>query len=249
MIADYDQYTLSTRESIRYYAGIILVTGVLLYLFYDSLLVSILVSPAAGFFFKKRYSTYLNRMRREGLRNQFVELLQSLSASMSSGRQMAEALEEGFCTLSTSYPLDAPLVMELSYINKCIRESQEGEETLLRSLADRSKIVDISNFVDVYSICRETGGDMEKAIGKTSQLILGKLSIEKEMKVLSAQKKFEGKIISLMPVFVVLFLRITSPGYVEPLYATLAGRMVMTCSLAAIGYAYYLTDKISGVSL
>ncbi|HZK88432.1 MAG TPA: hypothetical protein VFC27_04680, partial [Anaerovoracaceae bacterium] len=97
----------------------------------------------------------------------------------------------------------------------------------------------------VYAICKETGGDMEKAIVKTSQIIMEKMNIEKEMRVLSAQKKFEGKLISIMPILVIIFLRITSPSYLEPLYATLAGKIIMSLSLIGMGYAYYLTEKIT----
>lgn len=246
---NYDTYVLNKKETIDYYFFAIIAVMILLYIFYNSLIFSLIISPVIASLLKKKYAEYRNNKRKDLLKSQFIELLQSLSSSISAGRQMGEALEEGLAAISSSYPLESPLIKELKFMVKSIKESREGEVPLLRSFAKRAKITDITSFVDVYSICRETGGDMEKAIGKTSQVLLEKLSIEKDMKVLSAQKKFESKLISLMPIIVIVFLRITSPSYVEPLYSTLSGRMVITLSLLGIAYAYYLTEKITRVTI
>ncbi len=245
MNIDYDTYTLNKKENLKYYSVSLPAMFIVLYVFYDNCLVSLLISLIFSFIMKKQYKYYLNNKRKELLKTQFIELLQSLSASISAGRQMGEALEEGLFVIRNTFSLESPLVIELEFIVKRLKECREEEEKLLKNFAKRVKIRDISSFVEFYAICRETGGDMEKAIVKTSQIIMEKQSIEKEMQVLSAQKKFEGKLISVMPILVIIFLRMTSPSYLAPLYATLAGRIIMTLSLIGIGYAYYLTEKIT----
>lgn len=245
MKIDYDTYILNKKERVKYFSISLSAAFVVSYVFYDNMVVSILLSLIFAFIMKKYYIYYLNNKRKEFLKNQFIELLQSLSASISAGRQMGEALEEGLSAIRNSYSSDSPLVIELEYMVMSIKESREEEEQLLKNFAKRVKVRDISSFVEVYAICKETGGDMEKAIVKTSQIIMEKLSIEKEMRVLSAQKKFEGKLISIMPILVIIFLRMTSPSYLDPLYSTLAGRIIMSFSLIGMGYAYYLTEKIT----
>lgn len=245
MKIDYDTYILNKKERVKYFSISLSAAFVVSYVFYDNMVVSILLSLIFAFIMKKYYIYYLNNKRKEFLKNQFIELLQSLSASISAGRQMGEALEEGLSAIRSSYSSDSPLVIELEYMVMSIKESREEEEQLLKNFAKRVKVRDISSFVEVYAICKETGGDMEKAIVKTSQIIMEKLSIEKEMRVLSAQKKFEGKLISIMPILVIIFLRMTSPSYLDPLYSTLAGRIIMSFSLIGMGYAYYLTEKIT----
>jgi len=245
MNIDYDTYILNKKEQVKYFSISLFAAFVVSYVFYDNIVVSILLSLIFAFIMKKYYIYYLKNKRKEFLKNQFIELLQSLSASISAGRQMGEALEEGLAAIRSSYSSDSPLVIELEYMVMSIKESREEEEQLLKNFAKRVKVRDISSFVEVYAICKETGGDMEKAIVKTSQIIMEKLSIEKEMRVLSAQKKFEGKLISIMPILVIIFLRMTSPSYLDPLYSTLAGRIIMSFSLIGMGYAYYLTEKIT----
>jgi len=249
MNINYDTYTLNKKELFKYYSISLSAAFAVSYVFYDNIVFSILLSLILTCILKKHYMTYLKNKRREFLKNQFIELLQSLSASISAGRQMGEALAEGLSVMKSSYSSDSPLVIELEFMVKSIKESREEEEQLLKNFAKRVKVTDISSFVEVYAICRETGGDMEKAIVKTSQIIMEKLSIEKEMKVLSAQKKFEGKLISIMPILVIIFLRVTSPSYLEPLYSTLAGKIIMSFSVIGMGYAYYLTEKITKCTL
>ena len=57
---------------------------------------------------------------------------------------------------------------------------------------------DIKNFVDVYLACRTTGADLETVIGNSTEILMDKIDIEKEIRALTAQKQFEGKIITVM---------------------------------------------------
>ncbi len=249
MNIDYDAYTLNINEKLKYYSFSLLGSFIVSYIFYANIWFSVFISIIFAFIMEKKYKYYLKRKRKELVKTQFIELLPSLSTSISAGRQMGEALEEGLVVIRNTFSPESPLVIELEFMVKRLKECREEEELLLKNFAKRVKIKDVSSFVEVYGICRETGGDMEKAIVKTSQIIMEKQSIEKEMRVLSAQKKFEGKLISIMPILVIVFLKMTSPSYLDPLYATLAGRIIMSFSLIGIGYAYYLTEKITKCSI
>jgi tight adherence protein B len=80
-------------------------------------------------------------------------------------------------------------------------------------------------------------------------MLVDKIGSEKEIKTLTSQKRFERKIISAMPIVVILFLNLVSPGYIEILYTSLEGRLIMTAALGAIGYAYFLTMKLTKIEV
>ena len=113
----------------------------------------------------------------------------------------------------------------------------------------RSGCQDIESFTDVYLSVRETGGDMEKVISKTADILTDKISIEKEIRAIISQKQVEAKIITVMPLVILAGLNITSSGYIDPLYETIAGRIIMTVSLAGIIFAYDLTEKITDIKV
>lgn len=249
MTIDYRTYKLSRKELIQYifYSNIIIC--IVIYVFYQSIIFSILISPILAILFKKKYIKYLIKKRKELFINQFMDLLQSMSASFSTGRQMSDALEEGLYYLKNSYNEKSPLVWELTNIIDSIKYSRAAEEILLKDLAKRLNLKEFINFVEIYSICKEIGGDMEKAILKTVEITLDKLSLEREMKLASAQKKFESKIISAMPIIVIIFLKISNQDYIEPLFTTIGGKIIMTISLVGIITAHYITERLTELKL
>lgn len=218
------------------------------YLFYHSIILSV----ALGFltlFLLKPYSGYLAEKRKNFMLLQFKDMIYSMSSSVIAGRQLTEALSDALEGLLLIYDEKAPLTSELRSMVRNINENRESEDLLLLDFAQRSHCEDIINFIEVCLICRKTGGDINKVLTDTAQIIYDKMSIRKEIKALTAQKKLEGKIITAMPMAVVAGLNIFSPEYIESLYTTLPGRIIMTISLAGIAFAYYLTERITKVEV
>ncbi|MEA4922808.1 MAG: type II secretion system F family protein [Eubacteriaceae bacterium] len=248
MNTEYDTYCLSKTQKSRFlicsYAGI----AMLCLLFYHSLFLSAICGFLC-FFLLGIFRDHMAEKRRAMLLIQFKDLLYSLSASTAAGRQMAEALAEGLDSLRSIYDDDTPMIRELKYIVKASGENRGSEEELLKDLAARSGCEDIRNFVDVYTACRETGGNMESVIGNAAEVLTDKMTIEREIKTLTAQKQFEGNIITAMPVLVVLFLNVFSPDYLEAMYITVGGRLVMTLALAGMAGAYMMILKLTKIEV
>lgn len=245
---DYLQYDLSKKEKRNFFITGYVGSFAVLFLFYHSLLFSL----AGGFIpclFLEKYQEYLAGKRRALLTTQFKDLLYSLSASIAVNQQIGEALKDGLENLSLIYAEDTPMVRELKHMVKSISENRESDIRLLLDFAERSHCEDISNFAQVYDACVTTGGDMEKVLKNTTEILVDKMNIEREIKTMTAQKKFEGKIISAMPLIVILFLNVFSPDYLEPLYTTLAGRLIMTAAIGGIGFAFYLTERLTDIEV
>ena len=230
MIKDYTKYELTGREKrIFYLAGYGSVFFVV-YLFYHSILLSA-VSGCLVYFL------------------QLKDLLYSLSASVAAGRQMGEALVEAEQNLAVMYEAKEPIMKELRYMRINLIENKESDKVLLKDLATRSKNEDINNFVQVYATCRSMGGDLEKIIGHTSEILSDKMAIEREIKVITAQKKTEGRIISMMPLAMLMMMNVFSYSYIEPLYRTAGGRIIMTGALAGVACGMYLMEKLSEIEV
>lgn len=243
MDTDYSTYELSPREKRRYFTAAYLCIFVMCMLFYKNIFFSL----ACGFgavFFEKEYAAHLAVKRRRELSQQFRDLLYSLSASVAAGRQMGEALSEAYGNLGLVYDEHTPMMEELRAFDVGIRENHICDETFLTGLAARSGIEDIRNFVDVYVTCRETGADLEEVIENSTQVLMDKIDIEREIHALTAQKQFEGRVITVMPLLVIFCLNVFSPDYLEEMYATAAGRLIMTACMAGIAAAYTLTERL-----
>ncbi|MFR8266639.1 MAG: type II secretion system F family protein [Clostridia bacterium] len=248
MIKDYTKYELTGREKrIFYFAGYGSVFFVV-YLFYHSILLSA-VSGCLVYFLQPLVERQLAERRMNLLTVQFKDLLYSLSASVAAGRQMGEALVEAEQNLAVMYEAKEPIMKELCYMRINLVENKESDKVLLKDLATRSKNEDINNFVQVYATCRSMGGDLEKIIGHTSEILSDKMAIEREIKVITAQKKTEGRIISMMPLAMLLMMNVFSYSYIEPLYRTAGGRIIMTGALVGVAYGMYLMEKLSEIEV
>ena len=244
MIRDYGAYELSGKERAGFllcgYACFFLIS----FLFFRSAVVSALAGLTIRFFLP-RFADALARRRREQLELQFRDLLYSLSASVAAGRQMEEALVEADENLSSMYPEEAPIVQELHHMKRSILENNAADRLLLSDFARRSRSEDINSFVQVYLTCRSMGGDLERIIIHTSEIMTDKMEIKAQIAVLTAQKKLEGRIISAMPLAMLLALNLVSPAYIDVLYTTLTGRLVMLLCLGGTAAGVWMMEKLT----
>ncbi|MDR2157572.1 MAG: hypothetical protein LBO81_07315 [Clostridiales Family XIII bacterium] len=244
--ADYRYYRLNGRERRRYYPIAGGVGAMLGLLFYHNLpiaaLMILLALPC-----RRYYESYLGAKQRLALSIQFKDLLASLSASFSTGRQLPEALKEAEGNLSLIYAEDAPIVREVRYMTSRLFKYREREKEVLCDFADRSACEDIVDFVDVYFTCLTTGGDTVRAIRRASEQIIDKIDIRSEILTLTAQKKYEARILSGLPPLMLLFLQFSSPDYLAPLYGTPIGTCIMTVALAVQGVAFCWSARITDI--
>lgn len=244
----YSQYSLSSKEKKVYYRCSILASLLLGFLFYKSFFMSILFF---GFTIKgeRVFANYLAEKRRSELTDQFRDFLYSVSASISAGRQMPEALQEAKENLLLLYPKEALICRELDYMVRGIYESKLAVEVLLKDFAARTELPDICQFVEVYCICKTTGGNLQRVIEKTVSVMIDKININREIRVLTVQKRLEANILTLIPLAIIAFLNVMSPTYLIALYTTLQGRILMTVALLGIGGAYAWSMKLTRIEL
>lgn len=245
---DYTTYQLSKKEKrdFLFVSGVGVFTAS--YLFYHSIILSLAFLCILPLMLPK-YAEYLAKKRSRILKTQFKDLLYSLSSSFAAGRQMAEALREAPKDIALVYGEDAPMVKELTFIVKSIFDGHKREDELLADFAARSGIEDIRSFIDVYIAGRSTGADIGKVITRTAEDLTDKMNIEREIETITAQKRFEGKLISAMPLAIILILNLLSPDYLDVLYSSIQGRLIMTGSLAVMGYAYYLMMRLTDINV
>lgn len=248
MGVDYSRYELSSKEKYSFLFSGYVCIFVVLYLFYHSLLLSF-TGGFAVVCCLTSYKSWKAEKRRTLLITQFKDLLYSMSSYTAANIQLSEALEGSLINMKMLYDDDSPMIAELEYMVTNIKENKENDIRLLKDFAKRSDCEDILNFVQVYSASLITGGDLEKILKNTIEIIMDKMTIEREIKTLTSQKRFEGNIITAMPLTVILFLNIVSPDYLEPLYATFAGRIIMTSSIAVIVLSHFITRKMTAIEV
>jgi len=245
---DYNDYIPGRIERIRYYiicAAGLAFTG---WLFFNSPAAAAGLALLSAAFEKKWRQSKAGARRRE-LAAQFKDMLFSLSASFQSGRHMREAILEARENMLEIYPAGAPINAELDLMARRMGAGGESEREALFDFARRSGSEDARNFADVYYTCLTTGGDLCGVVNRTAGAILEKMTIRRELDTVMAQKKYEAKLLTGVPYMILLYLRFSSPAYLEQLYTTAAGLCVMTAALGALAAAFFWSGRIMDINV
>ena len=247
-MTDYNSYFMSRKESLSFF--LFFLSGGLIIgdLFYDLPWAGLLLLPAAKPL-KRECCRFLAAKRRQKLLFQFRDLLYSLSAAVAAGHPMGFALAEAGKNLHLIYPKEEFLYLELQAIERRMKESAESEAVLLKDFASRSGIREICDFTDVYVICRQTGGNLEAAILKASDILMDKIDFIREIAALTAQKRLEMQILIAMPLVLLLGLKLISPGYLSPLYEGGMGMALMSLCLCAMAGAVIWCVRLTVIEL
>ena len=236
------------KEDIYFIGAVVLCFTVLSLLFYNSPLPLLILLP---------FIPYIRKMNRERKKRKeileltvsFRDFLYSLSISFASGRLMAEGIYEAHEYLKTIYEPSSLIMKEVTQMIIKLKEAKENEENILLDFSEKYPVQDIKIFTETFIAAKKTGGDMEKVVMSSIRILLEKMDILEEIKVMVAQKRMEGKIMTTMPLALLFFLRFTSSDFISILYETMEGRIIMSASLLLILLSYLLTKRITDIRI
>lgn len=247
-LADYDTYVMPPGRKLFYVMLAVPAVYALAFLFYRSHMLSLLITPAALFYPGIKRKAIIRRRKKE-LNLQFKDMLYSLSSSLAAGKPVELAFRDVSRDLSVIYPdPDTDIIREVRYITARL-ELNESIETALSDFALRSHTDDIENFAEVFRTCKRSGGNIIDVIRNTSAIINDRIEIRQEIDTMLSERKFERKLLNVMPILMMLLLSLSAGDYIKPVFTTAAGRIVMTVSIVLLAAAYFLSGKIMNIEV
>lgn len=247
MINDYSRYQYTKKEWFQYFVQGAVIGAGLGFLFYSNLFGILLLMPY-GFIYVHNKKKQLLEKRKWQLNLEFRDGLASLSAALNAGYSIENAFSQAVMDLKLMYSPESLIVSEFEGIVNQIYMNQTVEE-ILKNFADRSGVEDIANFAEVFITAKRTGGDIIKIIRTTGNTISDKIEVKREIITLITGIKFEANIMSLIPFFIIIYLRLFSSGFLDPLYHNLFGFVFMTIILIIYYGVFYLTQKIMSIEV
>lgn len=208
----YDRYRLSVPEAVFGMLQGTAICALLAYTFYRSLVAFALMLPmglvlGAVWERQKRLEN-----RRQELARQFKEGMTILAASLSAGYSIENALAAGVQELSALYGEDGLIVREFSYMVQQIRMNRPVEWAL-DEFAKRCGMEDVHSFAEVFAVAKRSSGDLGSIMRHTAEIIHDKMQVKEEIATLTASRRFEQKIMNLIPFFIVFYVDSASPGF------------------------------------
>lgn len=238
----YDRYCFVGMDWLEYILRIFIKGIIICYLFYDSFRMCFLLIPFAIADYRVLRKQKLERQKQD-LILQFKSLIEAIANGLSAGYSLEKSTLEAKKDLSFIYSSNALIFRELDGILAGVQMNIPIEE-LFHNFGKRSGLEDISNFANVMLVAKRNGGNLVHIIGKTVNTISDKLSVEEEIQTMIAAKKYEERIMMLMPYGILLYLRLSNGDFFDVLYHNALGIGVMTLFLIVIHLADLWAQKI-----
>ncbi len=159
------------------------------------------------------------RMQRRLFQDQFPGVLDRLADSLQAGFSLPQAI-------SFIIPnLPPPSSMEMELISDQIRMGFTVDQAL-RDLYQRRTNEDVRLLVEGLTLQRQVGGNMAAMMREMAEVVRKRVELENEVRTMTAQGRLSAVVIALL-VPVSLGLLSMFPGYVEVLFHTTIGNLVL----------------------
>lgn len=243
---DYHVYHMTKVDHLAaYLLGFVVGTAVI-FAFFRNPVFSLIGGIVCARIVLPYYNEYKKESRLKRLREQFKDLLESLTASYSAGRNTPDAFKDASDDMTSIYGEDADIVQELQIICAGLGNNINIEQLLL-DFADRSGLDDVMSFANVFEVCNRQGSDLKRIVSDTRDIINDKIEIEMEIETMLSGNKNELNVMMAMPVIVVLSLSTMGTGTVVS--NAPVNLIIKLICLGIFGAAYLIGRKIVNIKI
>ena len=261
---NYKVYYMKPMEKVLYFVLAFVVGAAVGYLFYGGIgkdefgqattlthildiVISSIVGIAAGIMYLPIRTKQILNKKRNDLKLQFRELLDALSTSLGSGKNVMDAFKSAYDDLSIIYSEEASIIQELSVIIDGIHNNVDVEKSLM-DFGLRSGIEDIESFANVFETCYRKGGNIKDIIKNTQQIITEKMEVEMEIQTVVAASSNEQMIMTVLPIGLIAIIKMMSPEFAGN-FVTPVGLIATTIAIVMFVAAYFVGKKILAIKI
>lgn len=244
---NYETYHFTWKDWLEYLFKLFLKGSVICYLFYNTYKAWILIIPFGVVDYRALKQKKLENQKRE-ITLQFKSMMESIATALSAGYSLERSFEEAKRDLLLIYKATEHIFGELDLIIAGMQMNMPVE-TLVQGFGKRSGVDDISDFANVITVAKQSGGNLIHIIQKTVNRIADKLAVEEEIETMITAKKYEEKVMMVMPYGILFYLRIANDGFFDVLYGNVLGVVLMTVFLAVIYVADMWAQKIMEIQV
>lgn len=244
---DYNSYKFTVLEWLKYSLFAIALTALGSYIFYKSIIIFFILFPFC-FLYPNLKRKYLIAEKKRKLVLEFKEAIMILSSLLNAGYSLENSVKEALVELRLLYSKDNLIIREFEYINQLIYMNISVEKAF-DDLAYRSHSEDIKSFAKVLRIAKRSGGELESIISHTVNVIGDKVRVKEEIVTMTAAKRFEQSVMNIFPLFIILYIDISSPGFFNIMYTTIIGRLCMSMGLIVYLFAMYISKSLLNIEV
>ena len=170
------------------------------------------------------------------------DAIELMARALRAGHSMASSIE----IISEQSP--EPLQGEFAI---CFQQQKFGipfRDALL-AMGDRVPSKDLHFLITAVLVQKETGGDLTEILDRTTVVIRERVRIEGEIKTYTAQGRLTGWILSCLPIVMLTFINVITPGYSHILFYDALGQKLLYAGATCIAIGGLIIRKIVDIKV
>jgi tight adherence protein B len=206
---------------------------------------AIFIGGIVGFFAPTFYVRRQQGRRLIRFDNQLADMLSLMVNGLRAGYSTMQAME------AVSRELPAPISDEF---RRVVQEMQLGiaMNTSLDNLTRRIPSKDLDLVVTAINVQREVGGNLAEILDTISHTIRERVRVKGEIRVLTSQVMMSGRVLSIMPIAVIILMYFLNRGYMMRFFnpaTRMYGIPALIIGAFLIVTGYFLMQKIASIEV
>jgi tight adherence protein B len=177
------------------------------------------------------------RHRQNLLVDQLADTLSILASSLRAGYSFLQALD------TVSKEIGEPSASEFQRVVAEIRLGRPVDDALT-AMAERVDSDDLRWAVIAINVQRQVGGNLAEVLDIVANTVRERAYIRRQVNVLSAEGRLSVAILSVLPFGIMLYISIVNAEYIEPLFTTTPGIILLITGASLMGLGIWIMTRI-----
>ncbi len=175
--------------------------------------------------------------RKAAFEEQLPDVLDLLAAALESGSSIQQSLE---VVVSEA---DEPAASEFARVLSAARLGAPLVDSL-HAMSERLGSRDLTWTVQAIVVQQRTGGRLADILRTVAEFMRAREEVRRELRALVAEGKLSAYILGALPFVVAAFLLITNPDYLDPLFTTGPGIVMVAGATFMMLIGFYVMSRI-----
>ena len=169
-------------------------------------------------------------------------------------RQLVDSLGIAARALRAGHPLLGAFQMISEEIDEPLKDifSRVCQEQMLgldlkdsiQKVARGSYNHELKFFATAVSIQLQSGGNLAELMDSLASVIRARMKLNKRVRVMTAQTQFNKRVLISLPIMMFFLMDILNPQYMEPLYTTMVGKMMLIITTSSILFGAWVMNRM-----
>ncbi len=200
------------------------------------------LAAAFGAFLPIFYLRRRRKLRSEAFESGLPEAIDLLARTIRAGHPLSAGLK------MVAEEASQPIAGEFQQTFEEQRFGLPFDDAII-AMADRVDLVDARILVTAILIQREVGGNLAEVLDNLASVIRARFTIRRQLRVYTAQGRFTGYTLALLPIIVGTLIYMLNPSYMQLLFTHPLGKLMVTVAAVMQVVGYYWIRRIVDIEI